>query len=70
MKKSMKRRRIAGNVIAEITLILLSVIWLVPIVWIILQAFRKEPGAITYTFFPEELPPHRHHLHSLHRQAT
>ena len=55
MKKSMKRRRIAGNVIAEITLILLSVIWLVPIVWIILQAFRKEPGAITYTFFPEEL---------------
>lgn len=50
MKKSMKRRRIAGNVIAEITLILLSVIWLVPIVWIILQAFRKEPGAITYTF--------------------
>ena len=51
MKKSMKRRRIAGNVIAEITLILLSVIWLVPIVWIILQAFRKEPGAITYTFF-------------------
>ena len=55
MKKSMKRRRIAGNVIAESTLILLSVIWLVPIVWIILQAFRKEPGAITYTFFPEEL---------------
>ena len=55
MRKSMKRRRIAGNVVAEIALILLSVIWLIPIVWIVLQAFRKEPGALTYTFFPQEL---------------
>lgn len=55
MRKSMKRRRIAGNIIAEFALIVLSVIWLIPIVWIVLQAFRKEPGALTYTFFPEEL---------------
>lgn len=55
MRKSMKRRRIAGNVIAEIALIILSAIWLIPIVWIVLQAFRKEPGALTYTFFPQEL---------------
>ena len=56
MKKAgMKVRRIAGNAIAEIALILLCLIWLIPIVWIILQAFRGEPGAITYTFFPKEL---------------
>ena len=55
MRKSMKRRRIAGNIIAEIALIILSAIWLIPIVWIVLQAFRKEPGALTYTFFPQEL---------------
>ena len=55
MRKSMKRRRIAGNIIAEFALIVLSVIWLIPIVWIVLQAFRKEPGALTYTFFPQEL---------------
>lgn len=55
MKMSMKRRRIAGNVIAEIALVLLAAIWLIPIVWIVLQAFRKEPGALTYTFFPQEL---------------
>lgn len=55
MKKSMKRRRIAGNVISEIALIILSAIWLIPIVWIVLQAFRKEPGALTYTFFPQGL---------------
>lgn len=55
MRKSMKRRRIAGNIIAEIALIILAVIWLIPIVWIVLQAFRKEPGALTYTFFPQEL---------------
>ena len=42
MRKSMKRRRIAGNIIAEIALIILSAIWLIPIVWIVLQAFRKE----------------------------
>lgn len=51
----MKRRRIAGNIIAESALIILSVIWLIPIVWIVLQAFRKESGALTYTFFPQEL---------------
>ncbi|MCI8343469.1 MAG: sugar ABC transporter permease [Clostridia bacterium] len=55
MRKSMKRRRIAGNIIAESALILLSVIWLIPIVWIVLQAFRGEAGALTYTFFPQEL---------------
>ena len=56
MKKAgLKAKRIAGNVIAEIALIVLSLIWLVPIIWIILQAFRGEPGAITYTFFPKEL---------------
>ena len=55
MRKSMKRRRIAGNAIAEIALIVLSVIWLIPIVWIVLQPFRKEPGALTYTFFPQAL---------------
>ncbi len=55
MRKSMKRRRIAGNIIAESALIILSVIWLIPIVWIVLQAFRKESGALTYTFFPQEL---------------
>ncbi len=55
MKKSMKRRRIAGNVLAETALILLSVLWLIPIVWIVLQAFREEPGALTYTFFPQKL---------------
>lgn len=55
MRKSMKRRRIAGNIIAESALILLSVIWLIPIVWIVLQAFRGEAGALTCTFFPQEL---------------
>lgn len=55
MRKSMKRRRIAGNIIAESALIILSVIWLIPIVWIVLQAFRKESRALTYTFFPQEL---------------
>ena len=53
-RTGMKTRRIAGNVIAEIALILLSILWLIPIVWIVFQAFRGEPGAITYTFFPKE----------------
>lgn len=51
----LKARRITGNVAAETALIILSVIWLIPIVWIILQAFRKEPGFISYTFFPKGL---------------
>ncbi len=53
--KSMKRKRIVGNVAAEALLIFLAFLWLIPIVWIVLQAFRAEPGAMTYTFFPQGL---------------
>ena len=54
MRKSMKRRRIAGIVAAQIGLTLIAFFWLIPIIWIVLQSFRGEPGAITYTFFPRE----------------
>lgn len=53
--KSMRKNRIIGFAAAELLLIILSAVWLVPIVWIVLQAFRAEPGAITYTFFPKGL---------------
>lgn len=53
--KSMKKKRIIGDAVCQTVLTVLAVIWLVPIVWIALQAFREEPGFISYTFFPEAL---------------
>ena len=43
--KSMKARRTAANVVVYILLITLSIIWLTPIAYLLITAFRGEPGA-------------------------
>lgn len=40
--KSQKRAKLISTIIAYILLVVLSVIWLYPILWIILSAFREE----------------------------
>lgn len=42
------------TVIRHIVLVILSVIWLVPIVWLLLQSFSTEKGINFYRFIPEE----------------
>ncbi len=36
-----------------IFLIVLSIIWVIPIVWVVLTAFRAEPGQFSSSFFPK-----------------
>lgn len=38
-----------------IVLVLMSVIWLIPILWVILISFREEGGSYTSYFFPKKL---------------
>ena len=46
-------RRVATNTLVHVFLALLACVWLLPIFWIILTSFRKEPGSYVSTFFPK-----------------
>lgn len=50
--KSMREKRIASNAIVYSILSVLCVLWLIPIVWLFLQAFRLEAGGLSQKFFP------------------
>ena len=39
-----RKRRIVGDVLSHALLILLSVIWILPIVWVVLESFNKNAG--------------------------
>ena len=49
----MKKKKIAKNILAHITLTILAVIWVMPLIWIILTSFRAQKGAYTSSFFPD-----------------
>lgn len=48
---SKQKRRLSSAVVYTI-LIVMCVIWLIPILWLILQAFRLEAGGLSQKFFP------------------
>lgn len=50
----MKFWRIFGDTAGQIVLTILSIIWLIPFIYLIIQSFRAEPGAFSPTFFPKE----------------
>ena len=50
----MKFRRIFGDTVGQTFLTILSIIWIIPLFYLIVQSFRKEPGAWSPTFFPRE----------------
>lgn len=51
--RSMSQAKKTANFFSYLVLIVLSVIWLVPIVWVVLTSFRAEPGTYTSYFFPK-----------------
>lgn len=53
MTKSRKWNEIISNVIIYTVLTIMSVIWLVPIFWLVLQSFRLETGSVSRFFFPQ-----------------
>ena len=50
----MRFRRIFGDTVGQTFLTILSIIWIIPLFYLIVQSFRKEPGAWSPTFFPRE----------------
>ena len=51
--RSMKFWRIFGNTTGQIVLSILAIIWIIPLIYLFVQSFRKEPGAWSPTFFPQ-----------------
>lgn len=51
--KTAKFRRQSTNALIYVILVVLSVIWLIPILWIIFSAIRGEPGSFSAKFIPD-----------------
>jgi len=52
---SMKRKRLIADIVVHACLVIISIIWLIPFVWIIAHSFRGEStGMYCKTFFPRE----------------
>lgn len=51
--RSMKLLRIFGTTTGQIVLTILSIIWIIPLIYLFVQSFRAEPGAWSPTFFPK-----------------
>jgi len=50
---SAKTKKIISNSLAHIFLAVLSIIWLLPLFWILMTSFRGEKGSYTNTFLPQ-----------------
>ncbi len=49
----MRARRLLGDTTGQIVLSVLSILWIIPLVYLLAQSFRAEPGAWSSTFFPQ-----------------
>lgn len=49
----MKTSRTIGNIIAHVFLVILSIVWILPIVWLLLRSFQGEKGAFISTVLPQ-----------------
>ena len=53
-------RRIAGDVAAYIFLTVMAIIWLIPIVWVVLESFNANTQPYQSTFFPTKYTFHNY----------
>ena len=51
--KSYAAQRRTTLIVSYVFLIVLSIIWVLPILWVVLTSFRVEPGSFTAGFFPQ-----------------
>ena len=52
--KNAKKKRYIANIASHVFLTVLSIIWLLPVVWLIMQSFRATPtGAFPKAIVPE-----------------
>lgn len=52
-KLGMRARRTVGNTAGQVALTALALLWIVPLIYLLVQSFRAEPGAWSPGFFPQ-----------------
>ncbi len=55
LSKKIKRARLAkfySGIWSNVLIFVLVVIWMIPIVWVVANSFRSQPGLYSSTFFP------------------
>lgn len=50
----MRARRVTGDAITYIFLAIISIVWLLPFFWVVMQSFRDGKGQFISTFLPKE----------------
>ena len=50
---SLRAARITASIGSHTILTILSIVWLIPLLYLLVQSFRAEPGAWSSTFFPK-----------------
>ncbi|MCM1122590.1 MAG: sugar ABC transporter permease [Eubacterium sp.] len=53
--RSMSSHKKMKDIASYAALIVLSIIWMIPIFWVVMTSFREEPGSYTSYFFPKSL---------------
>ena len=53
-EKNVYGRRLAGDIASYVLLTILSIIWIVPIVWVFMESFNKNPQPYQTSFFPKQ----------------
>ncbi len=51
-RRSMRQRRRVGDVVAHVFLSVMALLWMIPIVWVLVESFNKNTAPFTTTFFP------------------
>ncbi len=49
----MRVRRLLGDTAGQVALTILGLLWIVPLLYLLVQSFRAEPGAWSPAFFPQ-----------------
>ena len=50
---SQSRNEKASLILSYVALTILSLLWIIPILWVVLNAFRQDAGIVSKDFFPE-----------------
>lgn len=53
-EKNVYGRRLAGDIASYALLTILGIIWIVPIVWVFMESFNKNPQPYQTSFFPKQ----------------
>jgi arabinogalactan oligomer/maltooligosaccharide transport system permease protein len=53
MKKHTNMRKLRTSICLHTLLTVLSILWMLPVFWLLISSFRKEPGAYTPYLWPK-----------------